>query len=74
MLHFWNWILDFTGINYGQNSFATHMYNFWSGFGGDLTEFALLSAVIAVYRRHVNASRIINGRILDIIHTKKEDN
>jgi len=68
MAHIWHWILNFTGINYGQNSFATHMYNFWSGFGGDITEFALIGTIITIYRHHLK--RISLSRI---IHKQSED-
>jgi hypothetical protein len=58
MAHIWNWIMNFTGINFGQNPFATHMYNFWSGFGGDITEFALIGTIITIYRHHVKRVNI----------------
>jgi hypothetical protein len=60
MIHIWHWILNFTGVNYGQNSFATHMYNFWSGFGGDITEFALIGTIITIYRHHLKTISIRN--------------
>jgi hypothetical protein len=53
MEHIWQWILNFTGVNYGQNHFATQMYNFWSGFGGDITEFAIVGTLITIYRHHL---------------------
>lgn len=45
-------ILDFIGVNSGDSSYATHMYNFWSGFGSDLTEFAIIGSLIGIYRHH----------------------
>ncbi len=59
MAHIWTWILNFTGINYGQNSFATHMYNFWSGIGGDITEFAIIGTLITIYRHHLKHGGIV---------------
>jgi hypothetical protein len=77
MIHIWHWILNFTGINYGQNSFATHMYNFWSGFGGDITEFAIVGTLITIYRHHLKNSRIIEDLVVRKerkAKTEKEDN
>jgi hypothetical protein len=66
MIHIWNWILNFTGIHYGENKFSTHMYNFWSGFGGDITEFALIGTLITIYRHHdkgvVSLRKLIIGQ------------
>jgi hypothetical protein len=70
MAHIWNWILNFTGINFGQNPFATHMYNFWSGFGGDITEFALIGTLITIYQHHLKTSRLFNRHLLEIMHKK----
>jgi hypothetical protein len=60
MEHIWQWILNFTGVNYSQNSFATHMYNFWSGFGGDISEFAIVGTLITIYRHHLKHPHISN--------------
>jgi hypothetical protein len=46
-----NWILDFLGVNNTYNDFSTHMYNFWSGFGGGIIQFSLLGALLAIYHR-----------------------
>ena len=48
-----HWFLDFIGVNNGQNAFSTHMYNFWSGFGGNISVLALGGAVIGVYRHNL---------------------
>lgn len=74
MIHIWNWLLNVTGVNYGQNNFATHMYNFWSGLGADITEFALLGTLVAVYRHHVKSSRLLNKHILEALHNHKKEN
>jgi hypothetical protein len=58
------------GINFGQNAFSTHMYNFWSGFGGDITEFALVGTIIAIYRNHVKHTRVLNGILRDVVRSK----
>ena len=71
MIHFWHWIIDFLGINFGQNSFSTHMYNFWSGFGGDITEFALIGTLITIYRHHVNSSRLLNTHLIEMLQVHK---
>lgn len=70
MIHVWNWLLNFTGINYGQNGFANHMYNFWSGFGSDISEFALIGTLLAIYRHHMKSSRLLNNRLVEILHKK----
>lgn len=43
-----HWFLTVTGSN---NTSGT-WYGFWSGFGSDLTEFALLGTVIGLFRHH----------------------
>jgi hypothetical protein len=49
----WHWILDFIGVNNGENVFSTRMYNFWSGFGGNISVLALGGAVFGVYRHNI---------------------
>jgi hypothetical protein len=66
MEHILQWVLNFTGIDYGQNKFATHMYNFWSGFGGDIAEFALIGTLLTIYRDHIN--RVKRSHIASLIH------
>jgi hypothetical protein len=46
-----NWILDFLGVNNTYNDFSTHMYNFWSGFGGGIIQFSLIGLLLALYHR-----------------------
>jgi hypothetical protein len=69
MAHIWHWLLNFMGINFGQNPFSTHMYNFWSGFGGDITEFALIGTLVAIYRNHVKSTTVLNGILKDVAHS-----
>jgi hypothetical protein len=52
------------GINNTYNSFSTHMYNFWSGFGGNISILALLTTVLGVYRNNVKR---IEKRTIDIV-------
>jgi hypothetical protein len=58
--HIWNWILDFMGVNNTYNSFSTHMYNFWSGFGGNISVLALLGAIIGIYRHNLKRLEKLN--------------
>jgi hypothetical protein len=71
MAHVWEWLLNFMGIHFGENSFSTHMYNFWSGFGGDITEFAIIGTIFALYRNHVKNTRILNGILKDVTRSKE---
>jgi hypothetical protein len=45
--------MDFTGVNNGDDRFGTHMYNFWSGFGGSISILALIGTVVGVYRHNL---------------------
>jgi len=47
------------------------MYNFWSGFGGDITEFALIGTLITIYRHHVNSSRLLNRHLIEMLQVHK---
>ena len=47
----WKWIIDFLGVNNTYNDFSTHMYNFWSGFGGGIIQFSLIGLLLALYHR-----------------------
>lgn len=67
MNEIWTWILNFTGVNNGDNSFATHMYNFWSGFGGSISIFALLGAVVGIYRHNLQRLEKLKG--MDFVKT-----
>lgn len=48
ILAIWNWFLTATG----SNNTSGVQYGFWSGFGSDLTEFAILGAIFSTYRHH----------------------
>ncbi|MBV9831529.1 MAG: hypothetical protein JOZ82_08010 [Marmoricola sp.] len=60
MDHVWHWLMDFIGVNYGENSFATHMYNFWSGFGGNISVLALGGTVFGIYRHNLRRLARLN--------------
>jgi hypothetical protein len=57
---FFHWFLDFIGVNAGENPFSTHMYNFWSGFGGNISVLALGGAVFGIYRHNVKRLAMLN--------------
>lgn len=46
----WHWILNVTGVHIPPG--GSDWYNFWSGFGSDLGEIAILGSILAVYRHH----------------------
>lgn len=68
--HVWFWLMNFTGVNNGDNRLATHMYNFWSGFGGNISVLALVGTVIGVYRHNLNRLNAINP--LTLVHKLEE--
>lgn len=76
--HIWHWILDFTGVNNGDDRFATHMYNFWSGFGGNISVLALVGTIIGLYRHNLkrldrlNPINIVKAP-LNLVHKKDEE-
>ncbi len=75
MVHIWHWILDFMGVNNTYNTFSTHMYNFWSGFGGGIIQFSLLGAIIAIYRHYAARAKLLEAALrkpLTIIEEKVE--
>lgn len=48
MLHIWTWFLTATG----SSNTSGVQYGFWSGFGSDLGEIALIGSVITLYKTH----------------------
>lgn len=76
MIHtIYEWILNFTGVNNTYNSFSTHMYNFWSGFGGNISVLALVGTVIGVYRHNLKRLEKLHPlhlmkNQLDLVHRK----
>jgi len=44
----WWWILHVTGVD----NVSGPWYGFWSGFGSDLGEIAIVGGLISIYRRH----------------------
>lgn len=72
-----NWLIDFVGVNNGYNDFSTHMYNFWSGFGGNISILALIGALLGVYRhnlkrldklRKLESLNPLQGQLEKLIH------
>lgn len=52
MIHFIQYIFQ-TFLNWnGASNTAGTTYGFWSGFGSDLGEFAIVVAGVAIYKRH----------------------
>ncbi|WP_147455852.1 hypothetical protein [Nocardioides mangrovicus] len=47
-----HWVLDFIGVHNGEDRFSTRMYNFWSGFGGNISVLALGGTIFGVYRHN----------------------
>lgn len=46
----WHWLQNITGTNIP--SAGSKWYNFWSGFGSDFGEIAILGSILALYRHH----------------------
>lgn len=67
-MHPIHWFIDFIGVNNGENAFSTHMYNFWSGFGGNISVLALIGTVFGVYRH--NLKRLSSMNPLHLVHKK----
>lgn len=59
-IHLIHWFLDFIGVHNGENQFSTRMYNFWSGFGGNISVLALLGAMLGVYRHNLKRLEKLN--------------
>ncbi len=55
LVHFWWWFQNFTGTNITPaqvSNGGSHQYNFWSGFGSDISELLILGGIIQLYRKH----------------------
>jgi len=59
MFGIWHWFLSVTGTNNSSGLW----YGFWSGFGSDISEFAILGSIFVVYKHHKCASCWRIGRI-----------
>lgn len=46
-----HWLAVQTGTYIAPSQYSDH-YNFWSGFGSDITELALIAGAIGLYKRH----------------------
>jgi len=59
MIGIWHWFLTVSGTNNTSGLW----YGFWSGFGSDLTEFAILGSIFVVYKNHKCPSCWRVGRV-----------
>lgn len=69
-MHLIHWFVNFIGVNNGENAFSTHMYNFWSGFGGNISVLALIGAIFGIYRH--NLKRLESFNPLRYVHKKEK--
>jgi len=70
-LHFIHWLMNFIGVNNGYNKFSTQMYNFWSGFGANISLLTLSGTVLGVYRHNLKRLEVLNP--LHRTHKKGSD-
>ena len=69
-IHLIHWFLDFLGIHNGEDQFSTRMYNFWSGFGANISLLALSGTIVGIYRHNLNRIEKLNP--LHLVHKKEE--
>ncbi len=50
IVHIWHWLLTVTGTAIPDG--GSNWYNFWSGFGSDFGEVAILGSLVALYKHH----------------------
>lgn len=79
LLHYLQWVLDFLGVNNTYNDFSTRMYNFWSGFGANISLLAVSGALVGIYRHNLKRLERINPvnivrKVEEIEKAKKENN
>lgn len=72
-MEIFHWLADFIGINNGENPFSTHMYNFWSGFGGNISVLALIGAIFGIYRHNLKRLEKLNPLHYVPMPRKKDD-
>lgn len=46
----WHWLLNFTGTHIPSS--GSQWYNFWSGFGSDIGEFAIIGGLVQLLRHY----------------------
>jgi len=51
LLAIWHWFLAVTGTHIPPGQYS-NWYNFFSGFGSDLGEVAIVGGLIQIYRKH----------------------
>jgi hypothetical protein len=71
-IHLLHWFLDFIGVHNGEDVFSTRMYNFWSGFGGNISVLALIGTVFGVYRHNLKRFNALNA-LNPLNYTHKKD-
>jgi len=49
-MNWWHWFLRHFLQEIGATSSSSRAYNFWSGFGSDIAEFAIIGALVQVVR------------------------
>ena len=50
LYHLWTWLLSVTGTHIPAGQYS-NWYNFWSGFGSDIAEFAIVGGLINLWRK-----------------------
>lgn len=65
-----NWFINFIGVKNGENVFSTRMYNFWSGFGGNISILALVASILGIYRHNLKRLEKLNP--LTYVHKKEK--
>lgn len=53
----WHWLLVHLSEESGTSSSSSRAYNFWSGFGANFGEFALIGGAYAMVRHHTCAHK-----------------
>lgn len=59
-IHLIHWLMNFLGVNNTYNEFSTKMYNFWSGFGANISLLAVSGAIVGVYHHSLKRFERIN--------------
>lgn len=48
----WHWLIVHLSQQTGTSNSSSRAYDFWSGFGSDIQEFAILGLVFGAFRKH----------------------
>lgn len=68
-VHFYWWFQHVTGID----APGSRAYNFWSGFGSDITEFAVLVSSVIVLLRKMEQNHKAHMKKLDSVNESIEE-